>query len=74
MLLEQPRFDGQRMYDDMAGRGLSKLALAEAAGVSDMTVIRFLRGERQTPRVAVKLAQVLGYSVQRYLIRVRGAV
>ena len=61
------------MFTDMGLRGYSKLALAQAAGVSDMTVIRFLRGERQTPRVAVKLSKVLGYSVQRYLLRPRAS-
>lgn len=67
------RFDAQRMAEDMALRGWTKLDLANEAGVADMTVIRFLRGERQTPKTAKKLALALGYSVRRYLITRRRA-
>lgn len=67
------RFDTQRLAEDMALRGWTKLDLATEAGVSDMTVIRFLRGERQTPKMAKKLALALGYSVRRYLISRRRA-
>lgn len=56
------------MAEDMAIKGWTKLDLAKRADVSDMTVIRFLRGERQTGRTAKKLASALGYSVRRYLI------
>lgn len=68
------RFDGQRMAEDMALRGWNKLELAQRARVADMTVIRFLRGERQTAKTAKKLATALGYSVRRYLISSREAV
>jgi len=68
------QFDAQRMAEDMALRGWSKVDLADEADVSDMTVIRFLRGERQTARTAKKLAGALGYSVRRYLISSRQAV
>lgn len=61
------------MAEDMALRGWSKLDLANEAGVADMTVIRFLRGERQTPKTAKKLALALGYSARRYLISSRRA-
>ena len=67
-------FDAQRMSDDMALKGWRKLDLANAAGVADMTVIRFLRGESQTAPTAKKLAAALGYSVRRYLISAREAV
>jgi len=69
METEEPvaRFDTQQMVDDMATRGLNKQGLARRARVSDMTVIRFLRGESQTHPTARKLASALGYSVRRYL-------
>lgn len=67
------QFDSQRMAEDAALRGWTKAEFAGAAGVSDMTVIRFLRGERQTARTAAKLAKALGYSVRRYLIRASDA-
>lgn len=68
------RFNGQLMAEDMAIKGLSKLELALKAGVSDMTVIRFLRGERQTGKTARKLASALGYSVRRYLLAAKRKV
>lgn len=68
------RFDAPRMAEDMALRGWSKTDLARRARVSDMTVIRFLRGERQTAKTAKKLATALGYSTRRYLVPFREAV
>jgi len=62
------RFNTQLMAEDMAVRGWTKLDLANKAAVADMTVIRFLRGERQTAPTAKKLATALGYGVRRYLI------
>ena len=53
---------------DMAGKGWLAVDLARRAGVSHMTVGRFLKGERQTPRTAKAMASALGYSVRRYLI------
>jgi transcriptional regulator with XRE-family HTH domain len=70
----QIEFDSQRMAEDMALKGWNKLYLAKRAGVADMTVIRFLRGESQTAATAKKLAGALGYSVRRYLISTREAV
>lgn len=64
-------FNSQLMAEDMALKGWTKLDLAQRAGVADMTVIRFLRGERQTAPTAKKLAEALGYSVRRYLISSR---
>lgn len=63
------RFNAQLMAEDAAELGLSKDALARRAKVSDMTVIRFLRGEFQTPMTAKKLATALRQPVSRYLIR-----
>ncbi len=62
-------FNAQLMAEDMAAKGWTKLELATRADVSDMSVIRFLRGERQTPPMAKKLAKALGRSIERYLIR-----
>lgn len=62
------RFNRQLMAEDMAVKGWTKLDFAKRARVSDMTVIRFLRGDQQTARTAKKLATALGHSVQRYLI------
>jgi transcriptional regulator with XRE-family HTH domain len=66
----EPRiqFDTQRLAEDMAIKGWNKLQLANHAGVADMTVIRFLRGESQTAATCKKLAKALGYSIRRYLI------
>lgn len=61
------RYDVQSMAEDMASKGWTKLDLATKAGVSDMTVIRFLRGEHQTAPVAKKLAKSLGRTVRHYL-------
>ncbi len=65
------QFDAQLMAEDMAIKGWTKLDLARAAGVADMTVIRFLRAERQRPPIAKKLAEALGHTVERYLVSSR---
>lgn len=70
----KPTFDVARLRDDMALRGWLPTDLARVAGVSDMTVSRFLRREAQTAKTAAKLAAALGYSVRRYLISSRKAV
>jgi transcriptional regulator with XRE-family HTH domain len=58
-----------RLAEDMAAKGWMNQDLAREAGVSDMTITRFLRGERQTARTAKRLALALGYSISRYLLR-----
>jgi transcriptional regulator with XRE-family HTH domain len=67
-------FNTALMREDTAAKGWLPTDLARRAGVADMTVSRFLRGERQTPRVAKKLATALGKSVRRYLITANEAV
>jgi transcriptional regulator with XRE-family HTH domain len=62
-------YDAAKLAGDMAARGWINKDLARAAGVSEMAVSRFLRGERQTARTLAKLAKALGYSPRRYLIR-----
>lgn len=65
------RWDAQLMAEDAAQRGWTIAEFARNAGVVDMTVLRFLRGERQTPATAKKLAKALRRSVGRYLISSR---
>lgn len=67
------RYDVQRMAEDMAAKGWTKLDLSKRARVADMTVIRFLRGESQTAPVAKKIAKALGRSVRHYLLTGRAA-
>jgi transcriptional regulator with XRE-family HTH domain len=64
----------EQMEQDVAAKGWLPVDLARRAGVSHMTVGRFLKGERQTARTAHKLATALGYSVRRYLIATNRAV
>lgn len=66
-------YDTQRLANDMAERGWMATDLARAAGVSDMTVSRFLRGNRQTARTAKLLANAMGYSPRRYVVRLASA-
>lgn len=61
-------YDVALMRADLAARGWLPIDLARRAGVSHMTVSRFLSGERQTPRSAKKLATALGRSLRRYLV------
>jgi transcriptional regulator with XRE-family HTH domain len=62
------RFDGALMALDVARKGWKPIDLARQAEVADMTVYRFLSGERQTAPIAKKLATALGRSINRYLI------
>lgn len=69
-----PTYDVALLTDDMAGKGWLPIDLARKAGISHMTVSRFLSGERRTARMAKKMASALGYSVRRYLISSREAM
>jgi transcriptional regulator with XRE-family HTH domain len=62
------RYDTQRLVVDMAERGWMASDLARVSGVSKMTVTRFLRGERQTAKMAKKFADALGHSTRRYIV------
>jgi transcriptional regulator with XRE-family HTH domain len=64
------RYDTAKVVHDMALKGWLPTDLARAAGISDMTVSRFLKGVRQTERTAEKLSRALGYSPRRYLLSV----
>lgn len=63
-----PRYDVERLRADIVLKGWLPMDLARHAQVSHMTVSRFLSGERQTPRMAKKLAEALGYSIDRYVV------
>lgn len=62
-----------RLVADMTNLGWNQTDLARAAGVSHMTVSRFMSGESQTPKTAKKLAIALGFSIRRYIVQRRGA-
>ena len=68
--LDHPRvtYDTAKLSEDIAAKGWFFSDLAKRAGVSNMTVTRFLRGEHQTNPTAKKLSRALGYSVRRYII------
>lgn len=61
-------YNVQKIREDMAVKGWLNTDLARQAGVSDMVVSRFLRGERQTARMANRLARALGFSPKRYFV------
>jgi len=69
-----PSYNVALLKNDMAAKGWLPTDLARRARVSDMTVSRFLSGERRTARSAKKIATALGYSIRRYLIPSREAV
>lgn len=62
-------YDIGKLQVDMAEKGWLPTDLARIAEVSDMTVSRFLSGERRTPRTAKKLATAMGFTIRRYLVR-----
>ena len=64
------RFDVNAIRSDMDARGWMPTHLAKAAGISDMTLSRFLHGRIQTAKTASKIAQALGRPVRRYLRKV----
>lgn len=64
----KPRYDVQRMSDDMSRKGWMMTDLAREAGVSNMTVTRFFRSEAQTAKTARKLSFALGRKAGHYLI------
>lgn len=69
--LQEPvvEFNRQLMAEDAAAKGFTKLLWAQKAKVSDMSVIRFLRGERVSAALVAKLAKPLSHPVERYIVR-----
>lgn len=70
----EPSYNVALIKNDLAAKGWLPTDLARRAGVSDMTVSRFLSGERRTARTAKKISKALGRSIHRYLIPAREAV
>jgi transcriptional regulator with XRE-family HTH domain len=68
-MIDRPAYDVAKLRDDMARRGWNASRLAEASGLSNPTVSKFLKRTTQTEKVAKELAKALGFSVARYLIR-----
>jgi transcriptional regulator with XRE-family HTH domain len=64
-------YDVALMQEDLKAKGWLPIDLARKADVSHMSVSRFFSGERQTPRMAKKLAQAMGFTLRRYLISAR---
>lgn len=68
--LPSVRFNTQLMAEDMAAKGWDVKDLAgKTKDVSLRTTYRFLTGELQTIRTAKALAEALGRSLGRYLVR-----
>ena len=64
------RFNVDRILADMTLRGWNNSDLATAAGVSAMTVTRFINGTTQTPKTGSRIAEALGHPVRRYFSHV----
>lgn len=63
------RYNVVLLQRDMAERGWQPTDLAARAGVATSTVTRFLNGEFQTAKTAMKLAHALGReTTRRYLL------
>jgi transcriptional regulator with XRE-family HTH domain len=63
------KYDVAKMKRDMDDLGWLPTDLARAAGLSNMTVSRFLNRIRQNPRTARKLAEALGRELSHYTRR-----
>jgi len=66
-------YDTERLRQDLALREWFGSDLARAAGVSDMTVTRALRGGPVSARMMGRLARALGFTIRRYLVTRRAA-
>lgn len=62
------RYNVALLKEDMALRGWLPTHLARAAGVSEMTVSRFLSGKVQTAPTLKKFAEALGRAPRRYIV------
>ena len=68
------RYNTQLLAEDIAAKGWMPVDAARRSGLSSKTVTRFLSGEFQTAKTAKRLAEALGRSVSRYLVRQAEAV
>lgn len=57
------------VVEDMTALGWQSIDLARRCQVAPSTVTRFLSGQRQTARVAAKIAKALRRPIERYVIR-----
>lgn len=64
----RPTYNVRLILHDMAVKGWLPTDLAARAGVSDMTISRFLNHKHQSPPTAKKIAKALGRSIQRYIV------
>lgn len=65
---ERTAYNVSLIQRDMTLKGWLAIDLARRAGISHMTVGRFLSGEHQTARMAKKIAKALGQEIGRYLL------
>lgn len=65
-------YDTALMNEDAAARGWNQVDLARVTGLHKATVARFFCGEVQTPKTAKLLADALGRTPRRYLVREKG--
>ena len=70
--LPRPSYNVALILEDMAALGWLPAHLARAAGVSEMTVSRFLKRTVQTAPTAKRMADALGHPVQRYFVAAGG--
>lgn len=68
------RFDHCLMERDAAAKGWTGTRLAARAGLAQMTVSRFFRGQPVRPDSAKKLARALGQPIERYMVASAEAV
>lgn len=66
-------YDVELIELDMARKGWLPIDLARESSLSQMTIGRFLKKERQTARTAKRIAFALGHKVDRYLKSRRGS-
>lgn len=65
---QRARYDVDRIVLDAQRRGWLPIDLFRKAKISHTHGYRFLRGERNTPRIAAKLSKALGKGPAEYLI------
>jgi hypothetical protein len=65
----KPRWDIDRMREDMAERGWLSIDLFRIAGVGLWRGYKFMSGEYQSARTADQLTRALGKAPGYYLIR-----
>lgn len=64
------RYDIDKMLDDMAARGLQFVDIATRCQppTPRSSITRFFSGAHQTPRMAKRIAEAIGFSLRRYAL------